>query len=288
MALIDKKITVYANPVTNLPDHPSQEGWTAAALKAAFDANATGEIKTAINGIIDALLSVADSNSGADNIGATAITNLDGTTVQALLESLRNKLKSLVDGSSGADFVGATAIAELTGTTVQALLESLKSFVDTYNTNHKKETSTDHDNRYYTETEINEKVENLQEQITNDVNSLSAHKNTDGVAHPAEKISLNPSGKIKITAAELKTAIDQIENEIRQFVGANANAEVADARISTAKNKTFADLRERLEELEYENAMPHVFLNLKTGKKYKYGYRVSVDGIPQIISEEVI
>lgn len=37
-----------------------------------------------------------------------------------------------------------------------------------------------------------------------------------------------------------------------------------------------------------ESAMPHQFTNLKTGKKYRYGRQVSVDGIPQIISEEVI
>ncbi len=99
MALSSRKITTYANPVANLPDHPSQAGFTAAQLKAVFDAKANEEIKAAINGIIDDLISVIDSVSGADNIGATAITDLDGATVQALLESIRNKLKSVVDYS---------------------------------------------------------------------------------------------------------------------------------------------------------------------------------------------
>lgn len=148
MALNERKIVNYANPVANLPDHPSQEGWTAAQLKAAFDANANGEIKTAINAIIDDLVAIADGASGADNIGATAITDLDGATVQALIESLRNKLKSIIDGSSGADFINATAIFGLDGTTVQALLEALKTYIDTH------KSSTDHDGRYYTETEL--------------------------------------------------------------------------------------------------------------------------------------
>lgn len=149
MALSSRKITTYANPVANLPDHPSQAGFTAAQLKAAFDAIANQEVKTAINGIIDDLLAVTDSGSGADNIGLTAIADLNGTTVQAVIESLRNKLKSVVDGTSGADFVAATAISGISGATVQALLEALKSYIDTH------KTSSDHDSRYYTETELN-------------------------------------------------------------------------------------------------------------------------------------
>lgn len=134
MALSNRKITVYANPVANLPDHPSQTGFTAAQLKAAFDAIANEEVKTTINGIIDDVIATSDGASGADQVGATAITDLDGATVQAILESLRNKLKSTVDNASGADFIGATAISNLDGTTVQAILESirnkLKSAVD--------------------------------------------------------------------------------------------------------------------------------------------------------------
>lgn len=127
MALNDRKITVYANPVANLPDHPSQEGFTAERLKAAFDAIANEEVKHAINGIIDDLIAKGDGSSGADQIGATAINDLDGATVQAILESLRNKLKSTTDNSSGADFIGATGISNLDGTTVQAILESLRN-----------------------------------------------------------------------------------------------------------------------------------------------------------------
>lgn len=34
--------------------------------------------------------------------------------------------------------------------------------------------------------------------------------------------------------------------------------------------------------------MPHRIKDLKTGKTYRYGYQVSANGIPQVISEEVI
>lgn len=96
MALIDNKITTYANPVANLPDHPSSEGWSAENLKKAFDANATGEIKDSINGIIDSLLSVVEGESGAENIGSAAIDGVTGTTVREQLESLKSQLTDIV------------------------------------------------------------------------------------------------------------------------------------------------------------------------------------------------
>lgn len=40
--------------------------------------------------------------------------------------------------------------------------------------------------------------------------------------------------------------------------------------------------------MHLETDMPHIFKNLKTGKTYRYGERVSAVGIPQIIYEEVI
>lgn len=146
MGISARKITTLAHLIVSLADKPNTV-YTAAQLKAYFD-DSSEEIQAALNGLIDDLLAVTDSNSGADNIGATAVTDLDGATVQALIESVRNKLKSIVDGSSGADFIAATAISGLTGATVQALLEALKGYIDTH------KTSSDHDGRYYTESEV--------------------------------------------------------------------------------------------------------------------------------------
>lgn len=143
------KLTTSTDIIQALSDLPnSSDGLSAAQLKAKFD-EAAGIIKTYINDtLVTELESTTDGSSGADQIGATAISDLTGATVQALLESLRNSLKSTTDGSSGADFVNATTISGLSGSTVQGLIESLKTFVDTH------KTSGDHDGRYFTETEL--------------------------------------------------------------------------------------------------------------------------------------
>lgn len=181
------QLTNNLNIIQALDRFPNtNNGLTYAQLQAKFD-EAAGLIKTYLNSTLLAeLASTTDSSAGADNIGATAITNLTGTTVQALLESLRNNLKATTDGASGADFVSATAINDLSGTTVQAILESFRDtlkattdgssgadFVnataiaglsgatvqallealDSALTTHKS--SADHDGRYYTETELN-------------------------------------------------------------------------------------------------------------------------------------
>jgi hypothetical protein len=123
------------NFIQALADRPNAlDGLSAAQLKQKFDESGN-TIKTFINDeLIPALGLTTDSNSGADNIGATAITDLDGTTVQALIESVRNKLKGTTSGSSGAGFIGATTIGGLTGNTVQALLEALKVYIDNQGT----------------------------------------------------------------------------------------------------------------------------------------------------------
>jgi hypothetical protein len=125
------QLTANLNIIQTLIDEPNDVGGlTSAQLKAKFD-EAANSIKTYINNtLLVELASVTDSDSGADNIGVTSISDLDGVTVQALIESLRNKLKAVTDGSSGADFVKATSISGLTGDTIQSLLESLKSYSD--------------------------------------------------------------------------------------------------------------------------------------------------------------
>jgi hypothetical protein len=143
-------ITDDLNIIQSLIDEPNDiGGLTADQLKSKFD-NAGNIIKDFINNILlNELESTTDSSSGADKIGITSISDLDGNTLQSIIESLRNKLKSTTNSSSGADFINSTGISGLSGSTVQSLLESLKLYIDTH------KTSGDHDGRYYTETEIN-------------------------------------------------------------------------------------------------------------------------------------
>lgn len=100
-----------------------------------------------------------DNNSGADNIAITTIQTYSATSVQEFLEELLNSLQAIADGVSGADLVGATAIDGINGVTIQSILESLKSYIDTYNSTQDSNLNThkssgDHDDRYYTQLEI--------------------------------------------------------------------------------------------------------------------------------------
>lgn len=90
------QLTASTAIIAALADLPNAtSGLTAAQLKAKFD-EAPTSIKTYINSTLLAeLAAVTDGDSGADNIGATAISGLTGANVQALLESLKNKYDGL-------------------------------------------------------------------------------------------------------------------------------------------------------------------------------------------------
>lgn len=57
-------------------------------------------IAARINMLVDDLLAHTDGESGADQIGATAISGLSGNTVQALLESLANAISQAGGGTT--------------------------------------------------------------------------------------------------------------------------------------------------------------------------------------------
>lgn len=81
------KLTVFTKKVQDLADKPNGT-MTASEVKAQFDA-APEELRVYLNQLIDDLSSVVDGDSGADNIKATSIAGLTGTTVQAILEALK-------------------------------------------------------------------------------------------------------------------------------------------------------------------------------------------------------
>lgn len=121
MGLSNYKITNYAKPVASLPDNPSQAGYTAAMLKTAFDANATGEIKAAINAIIDDVTALQGDIKGirinAD--GQIEITK-DGTTWTATASSghvVLDKNNVVYPQRSRLKFVNGT-ISDVDGVTV--------------------------------------------------------------------------------------------------------------------------------------------------------------------------
>lgn len=80
-----EKLTKFTKKVSDLADEPAL---SPSELKAQFDA-APEEVRVYLNRLIDALTKTTKDDSGAKNIGATNISDLTGSDVQSLLESLK-------------------------------------------------------------------------------------------------------------------------------------------------------------------------------------------------------
>ena len=113
MALNDRKITGWAQPIGSLDDKPKL---TAAALKAAFDSN-SNELKPALNGMIDDLT----APTGAGEIGVSPVEGVSGTTVQAMLAAL----KALIDLCETRAGSAAALALKSDKTTVAKLVETV-------------------------------------------------------------------------------------------------------------------------------------------------------------------
>lgn len=85
--------------ISKLSDRPNQnDGLSSAQLKGRFDKAGT-DIKTYINDVLlDELARTTDGDSGADNIGATAVGDGTATTVQGILEEIDADVTAL-DGA---------------------------------------------------------------------------------------------------------------------------------------------------------------------------------------------
>jgi len=152
------KITDTLNVHQARADRPTE---SASVLKVLFDTD-VNTIKTRFNAFVDETASVVDGSSGADNVSITQVSAFTSASVQAILEEINTRITAVTDSASGADYIGSTAVTGVTGATVQSQIESIKSLIDTANglitdgsnalTTHK--TSSDHDSRYYTETEV--------------------------------------------------------------------------------------------------------------------------------------
>lgn len=113
MSLTDKKINTYSNPVANLPDVPSAAGFTAAQLKAAFDANATGEIKSGINAIIDFLESLT-SNEAIKGIRLNSDRVIEITTDGATWQATGSS-GHIIEDKNGTEYPQRSRMKFLTG-----------------------------------------------------------------------------------------------------------------------------------------------------------------------------
>ena len=119
MAITDKKIGSWTNPVVNEADQPQR---TAAEMKAIFDAN-SNQIKAAFNAVIDELV----GTGGAGNVGNGAFGEIPAGTVAAQLAALLNMFGSY---PSSSDIKGIRLSADnkievtLDGTTWQSTVQT--------------------------------------------------------------------------------------------------------------------------------------------------------------------
>ena len=119
MAITDKKIGSWTNPVVNEADQPQR---TAADMKAIFDSN-SNQIKTAFNAVVDELV----GEGGAGNVGNGAFGEIPAGTVAAQLAALLNMFGSY---PSSSDIKGIRLSADnkievtLDGTTWQPTVQT--------------------------------------------------------------------------------------------------------------------------------------------------------------------
>ncbi|MDF2854232.1 MAG: hypothetical protein K0Q87_83 [Neobacillus sp.] len=80
-----QKLESFTKDVSDLANQPVL---SAEAMKGQFDA-APNEVREYLNKLVDALKKTEEGDSGAKNIGASAITGLTGTDIQTIMESLK-------------------------------------------------------------------------------------------------------------------------------------------------------------------------------------------------------
>ena len=113
----------------------------------------------------------------------------------------------------------------------------------------------------------------------NDINNTLGNVATGNIKK-AEDINATLAGNITSAGLAVEAIEDAIiNNEI--VTQTEFQSELADLTTDLAEHKL--DYTEHL-----NSTMPHKIENLKTGKTYRYGYQISADGIPQVISEEVV
>jgi hypothetical protein len=147
-----------------------------------------------------------------------------GVELRDFINSLVTQLNSTTDGDSGADNIGATAVAGLSGTTVQAILEELKTFIDSINTNlqdqitsndtdisnlqdedtniynalNTHKSSNDHDGRYYTKSELEGYLRGGDTLIKEEIFTIVTADNGDGTFTYSDSNDVQYTGTLDV------------------------------------------------------------------------------------------
>lgn len=83
------KIKTYSTAIKNLPDYPSDAGYTAAMLKEAFDARSDNEIKEKHNALVDAIkaeFALVEGEMSAIHYSAVKISDINNEIEEELNE----------------------------------------------------------------------------------------------------------------------------------------------------------------------------------------------------------
>jgi hypothetical protein len=170
-----------------------------------------------------------------------------GEQLKVKLNDLIDKLQSIVDGDSGADNVKATAIDGLTGTTVQSLLESLKQVTDEQIHNLDNMLLDLDSLLYQTINNLNSTNTNItkvdQDSISRDnshLNSLKAHK-SENIEYSG---SLVDQTNVK---GALESIIERVNNIVSQ--SGTSNTEIVDAR-KPSQGAAYSTLKARLDNFD--------------------------------------
>ena len=118
MSLQECKIESYKTGVSSLPDYPSDAGYTAAALKAVFDARSDGEIREKHNALVDEIVAkteeiaedIAQAETSAKEYADSLSGNYDSAGSAAAAET---SAKEYADSlAANYDPAGSAAAAE--------------------------------------------------------------------------------------------------------------------------------------------------------------------------------
>lgn len=240
------------------------------------------EVRLALNSLIQALNSVEEGNSGADNLGMAPIPEIDESadTVQSIVEAFVSRLQSVTDGNSGGDFVKLTEVTGLTGDTVQALIESLKAYVDSQSSAQSEalsvhKSSADHDARYHTKEELVPYLRGGDTLIKYEVFKIINSNNGDGTFTYQDKNKNLHTG-------------DLTEEGYQIFTLLEGNYDIGQNRIEATVNDTLQRSKASggLEEIDET----HVALTMPEGAgaeiTFKYYERVGITGTGLIILSE--
>lgn len=239
--------------ISELPDNPSEAGFSAADLKARFDALSKALQNPRFNQLIDILVSIQQGNSGAHNIGfASNDTRVQVDNVyDALMKAFDYVDQTLINIGAG-DMTKLVYDQNSNGVVDSSEVgQTLRVHTATYNSG----------------------IYAL---------SLPGYTNTGKLFNVYfNQASGSETVQFKINDETTKNIVT---NGVVRKLSELAGKVVALRFNGTEYVSDFVDFTFLAKSLENNQ----IITDLRTNKKYKYFYQISSDGLPQMVYEEVL